>query len=81
MMCFKSAEQILYPIPQVERWRGDVPEGYQWVHNRPVAVVHIDLDEDDYQEMVRKLDRWERLERRRSLAEVTGASPARIAPA
>ena len=81
MICFKAVEEDLYPFTPVERWQDGLLEGYHWVHNRPVAVVHIDLNQDDSQEIAQKLDRWERLERRRTLTELTGASPALVAPA
>lgn len=56
-------EESLREFPRVGRGRADDHQGCHWVRHRPVTVVHIDLDQDDCQDIAQKLDRWERLVR------------------
>ncbi|HSF31841.1 MAG TPA: hypothetical protein VLK82_15365 [Candidatus Tectomicrobia bacterium] len=37
-------------------------EGCWWADRRAIASLYIDLEQDDYQEIARKLERWENLE-------------------
>jgi len=61
MICSICGEEVRYTFTQLERYEVSFSEDYVWVHHRPRAVVHIDLDQDDCQAIARKLDRWEQI--------------------
>jgi len=61
-MCSICGEEVRYEFTQLTRDRTTFSEGYVWVRHRPMAVVHIDLDQDDCQEIARKLDLWARMD-------------------
>jgi hypothetical protein len=46
----------------VGRFPAIVSEAGWWAGRRAIASLYIDLEQDDYQEIARKLKRWEDLE-------------------
>ncbi|MBI3328438.1 MAG: hypothetical protein HYZ81_17270 [Nitrospinae bacterium] len=75
MLCFNEAGELLYELNAADRYPLRQLQAHRWICMRPRAVVHIDLDQDNCQEIARKLDLWERLDTQRNLADVARAMP------
>jgi len=67
MVCFNPIDERIREPSRVPSCEVEEHTGYCWVHHRPVAVIDIDLDRDHFSDIVRQLDRWERMERREGL--------------
>jgi hypothetical protein len=62
MTLSKSTQGPLDELFGVERIRAILPEACWWAGRRAIASLYIDLEQDDYQDIARKLERWEDLE-------------------
>jgi hypothetical protein len=64
MTYFKSARSPLEVLLRVDNFSATFPAACWWAGRRAIASLDIDLEKDDCQEIVRKLERWEDLEAR-----------------
>ena len=64
MSYFNSARGPLEELLRGDRLPTAFPEACWWAGRRALASLDIDLEQDDYQEIARKLERWEELEAR-----------------
>ncbi len=62
MRCFNQAGGLVNPHTEGEPYQDRFAPGYRWVRHRPVAVIHIDLEQDDCKGIAQQLDQWERIE-------------------
>jgi hypothetical protein len=62
MTLSKSTRGPLEELFGVDRIPAILPKVCWWAGRRAIASLYIDLEQDDYQEIARKLERWEDLE-------------------
>jgi hypothetical protein len=62
MICSDSARTPFEELLGLKRFSTTLPEACWWAGRRAIASLYIDLEQDDYQEIARKLERWEGLE-------------------
>ena len=74
MLCFDQAKEALHELMEGDRYQISPRPWHPWACMPPRVVVHIDLGQDDCQEVARKLDLWERIETRRSRALLAGTT-------
>jgi hypothetical protein len=62
MTFFTSSRGPIEELFGVGRLPDICSEACWWAGRRAIASLYIDLEQDDYQEIARKLQRWEDLE-------------------
>jgi hypothetical protein len=62
MTFFRTSRSPIEELFGVGRFPGIFSEVCWWADRRAIASLYIDLEQDDYQEIARKLERWENLE-------------------
>ncbi len=76
MIGFKRVAGLFGASLQGGRFPSAFPERCWWAGRHPIASVYIELEEDDYQEIAQKLERWEHVEAQGSLSRLRGNDPA-----
>jgi hypothetical protein len=79
MMGFYGTRGRLDGLLGVGSFHTAFPEGCWWAGRRAIGNIAIDLEQDDCQEIVRKLERWELLESHNSFSRIRSGTgmPAR----
>jgi hypothetical protein len=62
MMCIYSTREMLDERLRVGSFPTAFPKACWWAGRHAIGNLDIDLEQDDCQEIVRKLERWELLE-------------------
>jgi len=66
MFCFNRVGEALHDLSEGDEYEARHLQGPRKVCMPPRVVVHIDLNQDEYQEIAKKLDMWEGMEAHRS---------------
>ena len=68
MMCFYGTGKRPNELLRVGSFHTAFPEACWWAGRHAIGNLDIDLEQDDYRDIVRKLERWERLGSHSSVA-------------